>query len=111
MVRFRVRHVLCLALAVTAVGSAGATASNPVAQKAGTCSVGNGRGYGYSYLTYLWVYRTSCSTGRSLAHKHGRAHGWRCSRRILDRSPVQYDARMTCHSGSRQVQWTYTQNT
>jgi hypothetical protein len=30
---------------------------------------------------------------------------------VLDSSPVQYDARMTCKSGGKQVVWTFTQNT
>lgn len=87
------------------------SARTPVAHAAGACRVGTGRGYGYTYLTYLWVYKTKCSTGRYVAGHHGHVRGWGCGRKILDRSPVQYDARVTCKSGSRQVQWTYTQNT
>jgi hypothetical protein len=83
----------------------------PIAHATGKCSYGNGRSYGYSYLTFLWVFRTSCANGRTIAHKHGHVRGWRCTKKILDRAPVQYDAQVTCKSGSRQVQWKFTQNT
>jgi hypothetical protein len=86
-------------------------ARTPLAHAARTCGVGSGRGYGYSYLTSLSVHNTTCSTGRYVARHHGHVSGWSCSRKVLDRSPVQYDARVTCKRGSRTVQWTYTQNT
>jgi hypothetical protein len=75
------------------------------------CSVGSGHGYGYSYLTSLRVSHTSCATGRVIARHHGRVRGWSCTRRRLDSSPVQYDERVSCRSGRRQVVWTYTENT
>jgi hypothetical protein len=93
-----------------APGSA-ASARPATARTAGSCGVGNGKGYGYSYLTYLWVYKTTCSTGKTVARHHGKLAGWHCKKKTLDRSPVQYDAKVTCSNGSRQVQWTYTQNT
>jgi hypothetical protein len=96
-------------LAVAAVPAASARA--PVAHAAGKCSYGNGRSYGYSYLTFLWVYKTSCANGRTIAHKHGHVRGWHCTTKKLDQSPVQYDAKVTCKSGHREVQWEYTQNT
>jgi hypothetical protein len=103
--------VLC---AVLGLGSSLASAK-PVApieaHAARGCSVGTGRGYGYSYLTSLKVFRTSCSTGRALAKRHGHKPGWSCRRIRLDTSPVQYDDRVTCLSGQRKVVWTYTQNT
>lgn len=97
-------------LAIPAV-SATARPAAPEAHAAGSCGVGSGRGYGYSYLTSLKVTRTSCSTGRSVAKHHGHLRGWSCRGKRLDSSPVQYDERVTCHSGRRQVVWTYTQNT
>jgi hypothetical protein len=100
---------LFVVLALVAVPASSARV--PVARAAGTCSYGSGRSYGYSYLTFLWVHKTSCATGRTVAKHHGRVHGWSCRKKILDRSPVQYDAKVTCNSGSRQVQWDYTQNT
>lgn len=110
----RLHPLVLVLLALTPMASAltpMASARSPIAHAAGKCGVGSGRGYGYSYLTYLWVYRTSCANGSYLAKKHGRVSGWRCSKKILDRSPVQYDAKVTCNSGGRQVQWTFTQNT
>jgi hypothetical protein len=101
--------LLFVVLAVAAIPAA--SARGPVAHAAGKCGVGNGRGFGYSYLTFLWVFKTSCTTGKAVAKAHGNVHGWSCKKKILDKSPVQYDAKMTCTSGHREVQWTYTQNT
>ncbi len=98
-----------LVLAVALAPGAGARPA--VAHTAGTCSVGSGRGYGYSYLTWLWVSKTSCASGKNLAKHHGNLSGWRCTQKILDRSPVQYDAQKTCKRAAAQVQWKYTQNT
>jgi hypothetical protein len=36
--------------------------------------------------------------------------GYSCKRHILDSSPVQYDARVTCRNGVKRVVHTYTQN-
>ena len=106
------RSVALLLFAVLALApTAAASARAPVAHTAGNCAVGSGHGYGYSYLTFLWVYKTSCATGKSVVKQHGHVRGWSCSKKILDRSPVQYDAKVTCKSGRREVQWTYTQNT
>ncbi len=107
------RPLLLALVAASVLAFAGATSANtPRAHAAGTCSVGSGRGYGYSYLTWLWTYKVSCATGRSVAKSHGRAHGWSCHRRILDKSRTQYDAKWSCTaSHKRQVQWTYTENT
>ena len=73
--------------------------------------MGAGKGYGYSYLTSLTVRGTNCATGRGVVARHGHVPGWGCSKKRLATSPVQYDDRETCHSGSRQVVWTFTQNT
>jgi hypothetical protein len=102
---------VCAALSLTPALAGARSHAVPVAHAAKTCGVGSGRGYGYSYLTWLWTYRTSCSAGKSLAKKHGHARGWSCHRKVLDHSPVQYDAKVTCKSGGREIAWTYTQNT
>jgi hypothetical protein len=57
------------------------------------------------------VSRTSCATGSYVAKHHGKVKGWRCTKKLLDRSSVQYDAKVSCSSGRRQVRWTFTQNT
>jgi hypothetical protein len=90
-------------------GGAVATAHQPVAHAAGHCSVGSGRGYGYTYLEVLTVQGTSCSTGKSIAKAHGR--GWSCTKKRLSTSSVQYVEKESCSSGSRRAQWTYSQNT
>jgi hypothetical protein len=108
----RIRLAAIAAVLALACLTASAGARQTVqAQSATTCSAGTGYGYGYSYLTSLHVTRTSCTTGRRVAKHHGHVSGWSCRRRRLDSSPVQYDEKVTCHSGLRQVIWTYTQNT
>ena len=98
------------ALVGAAIAAGSAAASGPVAHAAGTCSIGSATGYGYSYLTSLWVSNTSCKTGRTVAKYHGHVSGWSCKKTTLDSSPVQYDARVSCTKGSGRIKWTYTQN-
>ncbi len=112
---------LGLAAAVGVLAAAGPAAAAPSAQTpsaqtpsahaAQSCGVGAGHGYGYSYLTSLTVTRTSCATGRTVAHHHGHVSGWHCAGKRLATSPVQYDKRVTCTSGARLVRWTFVQNT
>jgi hypothetical protein len=109
----RVARLLApIVLVVTPLAAAPASsARTPIAQVAGKCNVGSGRNDGYSYVTSLSVRSTNCATGLKLAKHHGHLNGWGCKRKVLDRSPVQYDARMTCKSAAKQVVWTFTQNT
>jgi hypothetical protein len=101
-----------LAVLAAAILTLSASAfASPQARIASACSVGSGEGYGYAYLTSLSVKRTSCSTGKSLVRHKGRLRGWHCSRKVLQRSSVQYDARESCSSGSRRVTYVYAQNT
>jgi hypothetical protein len=112
MLTRRLRVVVPLLFVVLALAAVPvATARTPVAHAAGTCSVGNGRGYGYTYLTFLWVFRTSCANGKNLVKHKGHIHGWKCVTKRLDTSPVQYDDKVTCKSGSREVQWDFAQDT
>jgi hypothetical protein len=90
-------------------GGAVAVAHQPLARAATTCGVGNGKGYGYTYLTTLTVHGTGCGTGKSVVKSRGK--GWKCSKKRLNTSPVQYQERESCKSGSRTVVWTYSQNT
>lgn len=111
------RYVRSLVLLLPVIALAAATAGGSSAQSrttarvAGSCKVGSGRNDGYSYVTSLSVRRTSCSNGLKLVKHNGRLRGWGCKKKVLDHSPVQYDARMTCKSGGKQVVWTFTQNT
>ncbi len=78
------RPMLLALVAATVLAFAGTTsAQSPRAHAAGTCGIGNSRHYGYSYLTWLWAYKVSCGTARSVARSHGK--GWRCHKRILDK--------------------------
>lgn len=99
------------ALGAALVPAAGAT---PAERGAGTalttCKTGNGQGYGYTYLLSLQVKNTSCSVGVALVRHKGKLKGWRCTKKVLDQSPVQYDALMTCSNGSQQVLYKYAQN-
>jgi hypothetical protein len=116
-----------LPLALTTAG--GAVASSPGAQAhaAKGCSLSSKEqknGLGASYVTSLNVSGTSCATGKAVVrayHACRRAHGWkgkcghkvkhyRCSRRILDSTSFQYDAKVTCKRGSKRVVHTYTEN-
>jgi hypothetical protein len=102
--------VLVGAASLALIVASGALAHSPVAQTAGGCSY-NWRNYGYSYLDKLTVKRTSCKTGRKVAHHHGHLRGWHCTKKRLDTSSFQYNDRVTCKSGARQVMWVFTQNT
>jgi hypothetical protein len=100
--------VLAIALglgapAVAATGRASAAVTK--------CGVGSGRGYGYTYLLTLQVKGTTCGVGVQVVKHKGKLSGWRCAKKVLATSPFQYDARMTCTNGSKQVVYEYTQNT
>jgi hypothetical protein len=114
------------ALALVVAGSCltGAASAQPT-HAAGACSPPKYPGSGY--FTSLNVSHTSCRTGRkvALAHYHcRRKHGvsGHCHHAVLHfhckerrpasgRSPVEYNARVTCTRGSRRVVFTYQQNT
>jgi hypothetical protein len=102
--------VVLLSSSVILLTASGAPAQPPRARAAGSCGVGSGHGYGYTYLTSLKVTKTSCATGRNVARHHGHVHGWKCSTKRLATSPVQYESRVSCESGSRRVVWTFSQN-
>jgi hypothetical protein len=91
---------------------AGILAVSAPAGAATKCGVGTGEGEGYTYLLSLTVTKTNCSTGKSLVRHHGKLSGWHCANKVLNRSQIQYDARMTCTaSAGRRVVFEYTQNT
>jgi hypothetical protein len=91
--------------------AAAAPAHSPMAQAAGSCNVGAGQGFGYSYLDKLDVKRTSCKNGRRVVHHRGNLPGWHCKKKRLDSSQFQYNERVTCKNHRREVKWTFTQNT
>lgn len=99
----------------------------PTASSAATCSVrGQERKLGPTYTTTLSVTKVSCATGRRFVRayykcrvanggKDGRCHrrvsGYSCTEKRSNRIATQYDARVTCKSGSRRIVHTYTQFT
>jgi hypothetical protein len=111
---------------IALVAAGGAGAASPQVQAARSChlSTHDQRHLGASYVTSLSVRHTSCSNGKAVVRAYQacrRAHGWKgkcghrvkgfsCSRHILDSSPVQYDAKVTCRRGGKRVTHTYTQN-
>lgn len=88
-----------------------ARAARSPSHAAAKCGVGSGEGYGYTYVTSLQVSGTTCATGTAVVRSKAKLKGWQCTRTVLDKSPVQYDAREKCLSGKRQVIYVYTQNT
>jgi hypothetical protein len=105
----RMRVLWATATVVLAMAAV-ASASSPTARVASGCGVGAGRGFGYTYLTSLSVKKIGCANGRSVV-KHRGGKGWRCTKKRLASSSTQYDDRESCRSGSRQVVWTFTEDT
>jgi hypothetical protein len=112
------------ALAVLLCAPAGA--SPPLAHAAGSCSLaGKYRSLGPTYVERLSVSRTSCSTGTKLIKSYnacrlrsggakGRCRskvlGFRCSEKRSS-SSVQFVATVHCTSGSKTVNFAYSENT
>ena len=94
-----------------------------MAEAARSCDIGSGRGYGTTYVTSIRASGTSCRRAKRVikayhACRPGRAgrcgrrvRGYRCNEGTRDRSPVAYDARVTCRNGGNVVKHAYTQNT
>jgi hypothetical protein len=106
------RSMIVLLTATAALfASAVAIAREPVARSAGSCTFGAGYPYGYTYAISLSVKNTTCATGRNVVKHHGKVSGWRCAKKRLQTSSIQYTDRETCTSGTRRVQWVFSQNT
>ena len=114
----------CVALLALATAG-GAVAGSASVHAAGSChlSTHDYSHLGASYVTSLSVKGVSCKTGKSVVRayhkcrsrggwmgKCGHAAGYGCSRKILDRSSVAYDAKVTCKRGGKRVVHTYQQN-
>ena len=120
------RVVWVAAVAASSLLAAGSAGAAPQVHAAKSChlSTHDQRHSGASYVTSLSVRHTSCSNGKAVVRAYQKcraAHGWKgkcghrvkgfsCSRHILDSSPVQYDARVSCRRGAKRVTHTYTQN-
>lgn len=118
------RLTIALALLLVAIAALGstATATAPVATASKSCSVGDERSYGTTYVLSIGVSNTSCRNGRKLVRayhacrpgKSGKCpsvKGYSCSERRFDKIRTQYSAKVTCRKGSRTVKHTYTQFT
>jgi hypothetical protein len=119
----QLRRLAVPALITAVLVAPAPAAAAPTAEAAKRCDIGTGRGYGTTYVTSIRVSGTSCRRGKRVirafhACRPGRAG--RCGRRVLgyrcregdrDKSPLQYDARVTCRNGGRVVKHSYTQNT
>lgn len=117
---------LVVVTAALALFSAAAGARGPVAHDAAGCSLrGAYRTLGPSYVTSLRVEHTGCASGKRLVRSYDRcrrrsggARG-RCGSRVLRYRctehrtgiAIQFDANVTCRSGTRRVWFTYVQNT
>ncbi len=109
--------VLGSLLALPPAASAGATA-----EASKSCSVGDSRSYGTTYVLSISVKSTSCRTGRKVIRafhacrpgKSGRcsrASGYSCSESRFNKGPNSYDSRVKCSKGGNTVKHTYTQFT
>jgi hypothetical protein len=113
-----------LVLALSTAAGAGASAQ---VHAAGSCHLSNNdqRHSGASYFTSLSVKKTSCSSGKALVraynacrhnaggargHCNHRVNGYSCSEKRSGIS-TQFDASVSCSSGSKRVHFTYTENT
>jgi hypothetical protein len=114
------RLTIALALLIAAVLAPSASAAGPVATASKSCSVGDERSYGTTYVLSISVSNTSCRSGKRLIRayhacrpgvsgKCPHVKGYSCSERRFDKIRTQYSARVTCKKGSRVVKHTYTQ--
>jgi hypothetical protein len=103
-------------------GASATTGSAPSAHAAGTCGIGNSRGYGYTYVTAISVGGgAGCGQARGLIRAyHGRcgrgtghcgAGGFACNQTHLNVIPTSYDAHVHCDRGGERVHFNYTQFT
>ena len=120
--------VLLAGAAVPATGSARETsAAAPVAKAAASCKVPSDDAWGPTYVPQLSVRKVSCATGEAVVKAYhrcrvangGKKNGtctrkvkrFRCREQRLSSIKTQFDARVTCTRGAKQVLFTYTQYT
>ena len=115
----RLTTAFVVLLTIAALGSS-ASAQPPVATASKSCSVGDERSYGTTYVLSISASNTSCRNAKKLIRayhacrpgKAGRCPsvaGYRCSERRFNKSPQSYDSDVTCKRGSKRVRHTYTQ--
>jgi hypothetical protein len=126
MIRIRFAIGVCaLVLSTGLASSASAAATTATASKTCKLTITQQRNSGATYLVSLSVTGVSCSTGLKVekafqscrrttaGHRtcKKRILRYGCKQTVLDSVKTQYDAQVTCRSGSRMVKFTYTQNT
>jgi hypothetical protein len=110
------------AIAALAALAPAAVADSPTATASKSCSVGNSRDYGTTYVLKISVKNTSCRAGKSLIRafhacrpgksgRCGRVSGYSCSESRYDKIRTQYSSRVRCTKGGKVVSHTYTQFT
>jgi hypothetical protein len=113
--------IALVALAAVVASTAPAAGADPVATASKTCSVGNSRSYGTTYVISISASGTSCRNARKLIRafhdcrpgKSGKCpsvNGYSCTEK-RSKIPTQYDSRVTCKKGDKTVKHTYTQFT
>ena len=119
----RASLALVLVLAAASIGAAAATASDPGAQAARSCSTQFRTGGTYVYGVH--TKHVSCKTGARVAraftkcrhhhgargHCHHRVKHFKCKENRGQSSPAQYNSSVHCRRGHKRVSFGYTQNT
>ena len=116
------RLAVLLALgAMMAFPAGSATAEAPTATASKSCSVGDSRSYGTTYVLSITARNVSCRKARRVVrafHACRPGKAGRCKRRVLrfrcrenrfNSNSTQYDSRVTCRRGGKRVKHTYTQ--
>ena len=114
------RIATAVALLTAAAFASSANAAGPVATASKTCSRGDERSYGTTYVNVISVSNTSCRNGRKLIRafhacrpgKSGKCasvKGYSCSESRFNKGRISYDSNVTCRKGSKTVKHTYTQ--
>lgn len=117
----RICAPLAVLAACAALAPSLAAAAGPDATASKSCSVGNSRDYGTTYVLSISASGgPSCRGARKLVKafhacrpgksgKCRRVAGYSCSERRFNKSRQSYDARVTCKKRGRTVRHTYTQ--
>jgi hypothetical protein len=109
-------------LAAIVASFASVAGADPVATASKSCSVGDERSYGTTYVLKISVSNTSCRNGKKLIRayhacrpgKSGKCpsvSGYSCSERRFNKGVASYDSNVTCKKGDKTVKHTYTQFT
>ena len=121
MTRFPRFAVLCALGAMLAFPAGSATAEAPTATVSKSCSVGDSRSYGTTYVLKISTRNVTCRKARRVVrafHACRPGKAGRCGRRVLrfrcsenrfNSTSTQYDSRVTCRRGGKRVWHTYTQ--